>query len=461
MHGRSRQRNLSTEKGTEQVFEHQRKLVLVLWRCMNVDMSDRMKPLLLALISTSVVISLDPFLRSKMRHFDALHLLVTFAIFIFPLVAAYAPQGPIVLPTLYDGPPVGVRTMALKDETRLDPFTNNTRQREVMLSVFYPADFDASTLPNQRPMTRGSKASLMPYMPPATAATYDAAFAYYGFPNGTMSQVFTRCFLDAPISSQTAHPLLIFSHGGGASRFLYTAIMEELARRGYILAAVNHPYDALVVEFPDGRLIEVQDKELNGELVELLVDTRAKDISFVLDKLSTVSRDLPVTVNTSGVLAFGHSLGGATAAQSVLNDTRIKGGINFDGRLFGSMEKPNVTISKPFLQFSSEFSESKPHWHWDQAWQHLSGWKMELSLNGSRHSTFSDFPLLAEATGMKEKLGKEYEALLGSVGGLRVLEIMVAYVDAFAEYVFVGRNSTLLNQFGNGRFPEVQVARHG
>ncbi len=395
-----------------------------------------------------------------MKYRNVLHLLAASAVLLPPLVAVYNPQLPIILPTLNVTSPVGVRTMALKDQNRLDPFTNNTRHREVMLSLFFPVDLDAFKYQVQRPMAKISEASLMPYMPPATAAVYDSAFAEYGLPNGTMSRIFTRCYLDAPASAQTTHPLLIFSHGGGASRFLYTTTMEELARRGYIVAAVDHPYDALVVEFPDGRLIHAQGKELDKELVELLVDTRAKDVTFVLDYLHSVPEDFPVTINISHVMAFGHSLGGATAAEAMLNDSRIKGGINFDGRLFGSMEEPNVTLSRPFLQFASEFTPSKSYWHWDQAWQHLSGWKMELSLNGSRHASFSDLPLLAEATGLKEKFGKEYETLLGTVDGLRVLEIVVAYVDAFTKYVFTGKNGTLLDPLGNGQFPEVRVVRH-
>lgn len=350
--------------------------------------------------------------------------------------------------------------MALKDQNRLDPFTNNTRHREIMLSLFYPTNLEIFKYPSQRPI-KVSKAFLMPYMPPATAAIYDSAFEEYVLPAGTISRMFTRCYLNAPASTQTAYPLIVFSPGGGASRFLYTTIMEELARQCYIVAALDHPYDALVVEFPDGRLIRVQGKELDRKLVELLVDTRAKDVSFVLDYLHSAPADVPLTINTSNVISFGHSLGGATAAEAMLNDTRIKAGINLDGRLFGSMEEPNVTLSKPFLQFASEFSASKPYWHWDQAWQRLSGWKMELLLNGSRHATFSDLPLLAEVTGLKEKLGKEYEGLLGTVGGLRVLVVIVAYVDAFAKYVFTGKNGTLLDGLGNGTFPEVQVVRHG
>ncbi len=396
-----------------------------------------------------------------MQYRNVLRSLACFAVFITSLLDVHAFQASIILPSLGDTSPVGVKIMALEDQERLDPFTNNTRHREVMLSLFYPAKLETFGLQNQRPIAKILDAALMPYMPPATAAIYEAAFAEYGLPSGTLSRIFTRCCLAAPMSTQTALPLLIFSPGGGESRFLYTTIMEELARRGYIVAAIDHPYDALVVEFPNGRLVHAQGKKIDRDLVELLVDTRAKDVSFVLDYLYSDPKDFPLAINTSQVIAFGHSLGGATAAEAILNDTRINGGINLDGRLFGSMEKPNVTLSKPFLQFRSEFSASKPYWHWDQAWQHLSGWKVELSLNGSRHSTFSDLPLLAEVTGLKKKLGKEYGPLLGKIDGLRVLEIVVTYVDAFAKYVSTRKRGTLLDSDANKRFPEVKIMRHG
>ena len=90
---------------------------------------------------------------------------------------------------------------------------------------------------------------------------------------------------------------------------------------------------------------------------------RAQDVSFVIDELS---RRFPARLDKSDLIAFGRSLGGSTVAEATLNDTRIKGAINLDGRLFGSMEKTNVTLSKPFLQFASEASSSNPYWRWDE-----------------------------------------------------------------------------------------------
>lgn len=44
----------------------------------------------------------------------------------------------------------------------------------------------------------------------------------------------------------------MFSPGLSASRLLYSAQARALASYGYIVITLDHPYDALFVEFPDG-----------------------------------------------------------------------------------------------------------------------------------------------------------------------------------------------------------------
>ena len=143
----------------------------------------------------------------------------------------------------------------------------------------------------------------------------------------------------------------------------------------------------------------------------------------------------------------------------MLNDTRIKGGVNLDGTLFGSMEKPDTMLPKPFIQFGRARNDSNEDQ--DSEWERLSGWKLELQLEEAAHETFSDIPLLAEAIGLRKRLGRKGDDILGKVDGLRALEIMVAYVTAFAEYILTGKNSSLLSDDGGGRFPEVKVSRRG
>lgn len=66
------------------------------------------------------------------------------------------------------------------------------------------------------------------------------------------------------------------------------------------------------------------------------------------------------------------------------------------GRLFSAIEKPNVTRSTPFLQFIPETLDSDPYLCWDETWEPLSGWKLEIVAQGAAHSRFTDLPLLAK-----------------------------------------------------------------
>ena len=89
---------------------------------------------------------------------------------------------------------------------------------------------------------------------------------------------------------------------------------------------------------------------------------------------------------------------------------------------------------------------------------HFSGWKLELQLFGGAHGSFEDLPLLADVYGIRGKLGKAGEAVLGTVSGKKGLEIMSAYVSAFAEFVFAGKNG-LVDGKNSTRFKEVGIVR--
>lgn len=63
------------------------------------------------------------------------------------------------------------------------------------------------------------------------------------------------------------------------------------------------------------------------------LDIRMNDISFVLN---TWGFQYDATPNASALI-FGYSFGGAAAAAGMLNDTRLRGGVNLDGELFGGV----------------------------------------------------------------------------------------------------------------------------
>ena len=66
------------------------------------------------------------------------------------------------------------------------------------------------------------------------------------------------------------------------------------------------------------------------------------DLRFVLDRLGGAG---PVGV-------FGHSLGGATAAQLMHDDRRVRAGIDLDGTLYGPVT--TAGLDRPFPEVTFE-----------------------------------------------------------------------------------------------------------
>ena len=111
-------------------------------------------------------------------------------------------------------------------------------------------------------------------------------------------------------------------------------MLEEIARSRYVVATVDHPYDANAVDFPHRRLVELS--EYTPKLgMEASNDVRAQDISFVLDQ--SKGWNASSQFNTTAVIALGHGLGGAPLAAVLLNDNRIAGGMNINEISFGSL----------------------------------------------------------------------------------------------------------------------------
>ena len=118
----------------------------------------------------------------------------------------------------------------------------------------------------------------------------------------------------------------------------------DLASHGYIVVTISHTYEAAEVEFPDRRVELARAEDPNNIHTNLALSLRRADVQFVIDKLTALEgganpdaehRPLPAGLRGALDLAkigiYGHSLGGATAADAMANDARIITGINLDG----------------------------------------------------------------------------------------------------------------------------------
>jgi pimeloyl-ACP methyl ester carboxylesterase len=342
-------------------------------------------------------------------------------------------------------------TASLTDPDRLDPFAKDGRLRSIMVSAFSP-------VPNCR------KKKIEPYMPPATAAFQGEKFAAYGLPNGS----FPSFELETCDSSLSRHrgrsqpfPLVLFSGALGTSRMLYGSMLQSIAAAGYLVVSVDHPYDADIVEFPNGTVITGLDLETDAD-IELTLTTRVEDMAFMYKQSANTSvinglflSHGPADCKRETAL-IGHSLGGATAAAAMLQMPSIRGGLNIDGTMFGPVLEKG--IDRPFMLIGHENKTQETDPSWKSVWPHLTAWKKEFEVKGAAHYGFSDLPLITSVLGLQDMLPVEVEGVLGMIEGHRMMNITVAYVTAFLDMLLKSGSGKLLNG-SSGDFQEVvQVA---
>lgn len=178
----------------------------------------------------------------------------------------------------------------------------------------------------------------------------------------------TGAFLDSPLSGAKAqYPVILFSHGWPGFRFTYHYLVEGLAARGYVVAAIDHTGGASAVAFPDGH-VELQTggpSEVDLPGWDRLIDELwTKDDRFVLDKLQELSRYDPAGFLTGRLAAdragvAGHSFGGDNALSVLGQDRRFKAGVSLDGAFYGTGGAGKAP-DQAFLLVCTEKTAAKP-----------------------------------------------------------------------------------------------------
>jgi len=123
---------------------------------------------------------------------------------------------------------------------------------------------------------------------------------------------------------------VLFTPGYGAPRAFYTGLATGLASRGYIVLAIDHPYEGAVAELADGDIATTQEALLGDDpgMTRFMpghLNLRVADLSFVLDQLGrpdVLGPRLAGNFNLERIAAVGHSLGGATAAIAMAIGSR-------------------------------------------------------------------------------------------------------------------------------------------
>lgn len=294
-------------------------------------------------------------------------------------------------------------------------------------------------------------------MPPATTAFQDEKFGAYGLPAGSFTALELETCNDTNKAKDCPErfPLVLFSGALGTSRLLYGNMLQSIAAAGYVVVSVDHPYDADIVEFPNGTNITAIDLETDAD-IDLALSTRVADIAFVYQQLNTKSAAaglVPANLRSSNTAVIGHSLGGAAAASAMLALPYLHGGLNIDGTMFGSVL--TAGLARPFMLLGHENKTQATDPSWAAIWPKLSGWKAEYEVKGAAHYSFSDLPIITAALGLQELLPADVEQVLGSVEGVRMQSVTVTYTTAFLDFVLKSGKETALKRAGR-LFAEVK-----
>lgn len=264
--------------------------------------------------------------------------------------------------------------------------------RNVVVQAWYPTDFASGR--------RWVYIDGLGRLPGSVSLVPSFLMSNYG-------SIDTHAFADVPISADRMQwPVVLFSPGYGAPRAFYTGLVTDLASRGFVVLAIDHPYESAVTELADGTLAtpagHFPDNAADGDryMAEQL-SVRAADLRFVVDQLgrSDAVGLLAGRLDTDHIAAVGHSFGGATAVAAAALDPRIRAAVNIDGTLYGDL--PDRALQRPFLLLESDHSETGHSAQYlDRSRsliEHLQAGGFRYEIAEANHFSFTDAPLFLAA----------------------------------------------------------------
>ncbi len=343
---------------------------------------------------------------------------------------------------------IGTKQHCLEDQRRNEIFDETKPRRSLPIQIWYPANSNKTEL------------HLAPYMMPSYDFNNLRKAPLPSFLASYLHLIKTHAQQDAPLATGTPSsampsryqwPVIVFSHGLMGGRIQNTIQAEELASHGFIVVALDHPYDAAFSVFPDrhvicsqllaGRPPSVPEIRTNG------FATRVKDVQFVIDELDKLNKNDPSSfwtgnIDLTRIGCMGHSFGGATTVEVTAIDKRVKAGLCMDG---GVMNLQGCT--KPIMILQADRGERDPLGV-EKFLCRQEGEFYNLKIPGAQHANFTDLPIL---TSLHWVIG-----LSGSIHPDRCEEIINAYTLNFFEKCLKNQNSKLLSLSAD-RFPEVKL----
>src|SRR5215217_5076036 len=387
---------------------------------------------------------------------------------------------PIMLPVFRFPDPsgpyeVGTSTYHWVDADRPEVFTDDSDdRRELMVQVWYPAKGDSSS-----PRT--------PWVQDADALAADLARVFHlpGFTFGHLKYITSDAIPSAPVADdEPSYPVLIFLEGSTGFRQMNTFQVEELVSHGYIVAAIDQPYTAGYVVFPDGRQVAGLTRDeleglirqsyspaerapiLNGRAFEDgIIPYLTQDAIFTLDQLAALNQ-----VDPNGILTgrldlqragtFGVSLGGIVVGEACRLEPRLRACLVMDAPM--STDVVEEGLQQPAMWITRDADamrlERRKIGGWPEAEIHaeltsnravfesLPGDGYYVEVPGMFHSNYTDIPSWSP---LWRLLG-----LAGPIDVQRANSIINAYSLAFFDRHLKSQPATRFDGLRK-RYPEV------
>lgn len=332
-----------------------------------------------------------------------------------PVPAFPEPSGPH---------PVGAVTVQWEDPDREETWTDDPADhRTVVARVWYPA----------APGTAGEPALYLGRDAAEAEAVARGLAAGFGLPGFVLSDAAAaraRAVNGAPPAAGP-HPVVLFSPGLGGVRAQNTVWAEGLASHGYVVAALDHPYDSAVVVLDDGTRVRGA-LEATGDPAEderrarEWEDIRAADLDLALVRLlEEDGGPLAGLADPDRVAVAGHSLGGAAALVAAADDPRYHAVVNLDGlpRLpeGGSLPQPLLALVAAAGTGDPE-GDARYSRALDAAFAASARPGYALTVPGTAHLGFSDAPfLLPPVPSLTGSLGRQETARITEAACLAFL----------------------------------------
>jgi predicted dienelactone hydrolase len=279
---------------------------------------------------------------------------------LFPQFNTVAPTGSLA---------VGTKSITIMDTGRIDPFSSKGENRKLTVQFWYPTNF----------------------------------------------------------KSTETFPLVVFSHGAFGYRGSNASTFENLAGNGYVVCSIDHSSHAFFAKHEDGSITlvdmtflndavsvtnEEYDEQTTYEKTHAWLALRKDDMNFVLDKIllgdnGEIPEAIRSLINPEKIGLFGHSLGGATAAQLGRERKDVDAVIVIDGTMIGEetgFENGHAVLNRepypvPLMNLYNEnhYEDAK---QLGTAYNNLSasahaGKAYDVVIRGSGHLNFTDLPLFS------------------------------------------------------------------